>query len=193
MLDDLTLIEEVKAQDCNSDSALKTLIDRHSGIYLDIVNNYIPTNCSFIRKSDVLQEKDYYIYQAALKYKDDKGTKFSTYLGNETKWMCMNLFNKSKKLPIVTIEEGGVLDQSTTPTSSFDMSEFEKIMELTKDHPDSRVHKIFELRYVEGEYNKLMPWQKIAIQLNMSIQGCINIHNAALKNFKSKLEREIKC
>ena len=77
MNDDLALIKEVKVGSDAADQALRELIHRHSGIYLDIVNNYIPTNCNFIRRSDVLQEKDYYIYQAALKYRDDKGTKFS--------------------------------------------------------------------------------------------------------------------
>jgi len=193
MRDDLTLIEDVRDETDNADRALRELINRHSGIYLDIVNNYIPTNCSFVRKSDVLEEKDYYIYQAALKYKEDRGTKFSTYLGNETKWMCMNLFNKNKKFPLVPIEEGGPLDQHHSPTSSFNMSEFEKIIDLTHSHPDLRVSKIFKLRYTEGRLNKLMPWQQIALKLDMSIQGCINIHNAALNNFKSKLEREIQC
>ena len=193
MNDDLALIKEVKVGSDAADQALRELIHRHSGIYLDIVNNYIPTNCNFIRRSDVLQEKDYYIYQAALKYRDDKGTKFSTYLGNETKWMCMNLFNKNKKFPLLTIDEGGVLDQEHSPPPSFNMAEFEKVIELTRAHPDKRVEVIFRLRYIEGENNKLMPWQKISTELDMSIQGCINIHNAALKTFKSKREREMQC
>ena len=40
--------------------------------------------------------------------------------------------------------------------------------------------------------NKLTPWRKISKKMNLSIQGCINIHNAALKkiskNVKTKYE-----
>ena len=53
------------------------------------------------------------------------------------------------------------------------------------------VLKIFKYRYIDGAQNKVMPWQKISIKLNMSIQGCINIHNSALEYFKNKLNKEI--
>ena len=35
--------------------------------------------------------------------------------------------------------------------------------------------------------NKLTPWRKIAEALDMSIQGCINIHN----RFINKVKKEI--
>ena len=58
------------------------------------------------------------------------------------------------------------------------------------DLQDKRIKKIFKLRY-KGE-NKLTPWRKISQEMNLSIQGCINIHNSALrkisKNLKNKYE-----
>ena len=63
-----------------------------------------PDNCSLVRKSDLIEDKNFYIYQAVLKYDPNRGTKFSTYLGNETKWMCLNLYNKNKKNPQVPYE-----------------------------------------------------------------------------------------
>jgi hypothetical protein len=50
------------------------------------------------------------------------------------------------------------------------------------------VEKIFEMRYIIGEKNKVMPWKKISKELNMSIQGCINIHNSAIEEFKLELK-----
>ena len=44
------------------------------------------------------------------------------------------------------------------------------------------------MRYVIGEKNKVMPWKKISKELNMSIQGCINIHNSAIEEFKLELK-----
>ena len=79
---DNDLIDAVQANPSTSNNELQELIERHSGIYMDIVNNYIPTNCNFLNKSDILEEKNYRIYLAALKYDEDKGAKFSTYLGN---------------------------------------------------------------------------------------------------------------
>ena len=36
-----------------------------------------------------------------------------------------------------------------------------------------------------------MPWKNISEDLEMSIQGCINLHNSALAQFKSKIRKEI--
>ena len=68
-------------------------------------------------------------------------------------------------------------------------------IDFSKSHPDKRVGKIFDMRYIEGKDNNVMPWRMISDELSMSIQGVINIHNSAIENFKHKLEREevIKC
>ena len=84
-IDDVELVENIKNEK-DVDDCLQELIERHTGIYLDIVNKYTQhTNTS--NKLDLIDEKDYNIYQTALKYKSDKGTKFPTFLGNETKWI----------------------------------------------------------------------------------------------------------
>ena len=189
---DYQLIESVKNQSTASNQNLAEIIDRHSGIFLDIVNSYVPDNSNLIRKTDLIEEKNFYIYQAVLKYDPDRGTKFSTYLGNETKWMCLNLYNKNKKNPHVPyenhmLEKNYYLNNSEEP---LDRDTFNKVMDLAREHNDQRVYTIFHMRYVIGEKNKVMPWQKIALELNMSIQGCINIHNAAINKFKQKLIKE---
>ena len=51
--------------------------------------------------------------------------------------------------------------------------------------------KIFYLRYEKGNKNSVMPWRLISGELNMSIQGCINLHNQALNQFKKKIIKEI--
>ena len=49
---------------------------------------------------------------------------------------------------------------------------------------NDQIYKIFKLRYLEGSKNKLMPWREVGKQLNLSIQGCINIHDRFLKKIK---------
>ena len=93
-LEDYQLVNNIK-ENKEADFSLKELIDRHTGIYLDIVNKYTQT-ANTTNKLDLIDEKDYNIYQAALKYKSDKGTKFPTFLGNETKWICLNRNNKRR-------------------------------------------------------------------------------------------------
>ena len=188
-LKDNQLVENIK-RNKKTDDSLQELIDRHTGIYLDIVNKYTQSG-NTTNKLDLIDEKDYNIYQAALKYKSDKGTKFPTFLGNETKWLCLNKYNKRKKEPQINIEdvkEGDILSQKTDKIKKEDLEIFSEAIKFSKSHKDPRVEKIFEMRYITGEKNKVMPWKKISEELNMSIQGCINIHNSAIDKFKIELK-----
>jgi len=184
---DLSLINKIK--DDNDSDSLKELINRHSGIYLDMVNKTVSDSCVFMNKNEILMDKDYYIYTAALKYQPDRNTKFPTYLANETRWRCLNLYNKNKKM----IEEP--LSDSLKEKSSHEdflveiqSNEIIKnVLEMAKKNPDSRVKKIIDMRYCFG-YNKPHSWKEISNELNMSIQGCIDIHN----KFINKAKNEIK-
>jgi|TARA_B100001939_G_scaffold31972_1_gene24988 hypothetical protein len=186
-IDDIELVENIKNEK-DVDDCLQELIERHTGIYLDIVNKYTQhTNTS--NKLDLIDEKDYNIYQTALKYKSDKGTKFPTFLGNETKWICLNKQNKIKKEKKVAFDDISEIDLAQEDDGNKEKLEvFKKTIELAKQHQDKRVEKIFEMRYIIGEKNKVMPWKKISKELNMSIQGCINIHNSAIEEFKLELK-----
>jgi hypothetical protein len=186
-IDDVELVENIKNEK-DVDDCLQELIERHTGIYLDIVNKYTQhTNTS--NKLDLIDEKDYNIYQTALKYKSDKGTKFPTFLGNETKWICLNKQNKIKKEKKVAFDDISEIDLAQEDDDNKEKLEvFKKTIELAKQHQDKRVEKIFEMRYIIGEKNKVMPWKKISKELNMSIQGCINIHNSAIEEFKLELK-----
>tara|TARA_Y100000310_G_scaffold162041_1_gene161971 strand:- start:2 stop:607 length:606 start_codon:yes stop_codon:yes gene_type:complete len=188
-LEDLQLVENIKKNTKTEDS-LQELIGRHTGIYLDIVNKYTQ-NGNLTNKLDLIDEKDYNIYQAALKYRSDKGTKFPTFLGNETKWICLNKFNKRKKDPQINIDdvkEVDILDMKKQKVKQEDLEVFSEAIKFSKEHGDKRVEKIFEMRYITGEKNKVMPWKKISEELSMSIQGCINIHNSAIEKFKIELK-----
>jgi len=186
-IDDVELVENIKNEK-DVDDCLQELIERHTGIYLDIVNKYTQhTNTS--NKLDLIDEKDYNIYQTALKYKSDRGTKFPTFLGNETKWICLNKQNKIKKEKKVAFDDISEIDLAQEDDGSKEKLEvFKKTIELAKQHEDKRVEKIFEMRYIIGEKNKVMPWKKISKELDMSIQGCINIHNSAIEEFKLELK-----
>ena len=192
-LEDQQLVENIK-KNKKTEDCLQELIGRHTGIYLDIVNKYTQ-NGNTTNKLDLIDEKDYNIYQAALKYKSDKGTKFPTFLGNETKWICLNKYNKQKKEPQLSIED---IKETEIVNSRFsaksdnikkeDLEVFSEAIKFSKNHKDKRVEKILEMLYITGEKNKVMPWKKISEELNMSIQGCINIHNSAVEKFKIELK-----
>ena len=178
-------------------ACIKELVSRHSGIYLSIIHSYVHKSTSSLIKEDLIDDKDFRIYQAALKFDKSKKSKFSTFLGNETKWMCLNLHNKNKNKISVEFQEesaqGSQVPQDTAYSylNADDREFFSRILDITKRHPDKRVEKIFEMRYIQGNKNTVMPWRLISEKLNLSIQGCINIHNSAILNIKQKLLKEV--
>ena len=194
MLDstDIDLISSVQ-NGVDANKCLQELVDRHSGIYIDMVNNYMPQSMPFVSRTDLIDDKEYNIYKAVMKYDSTRGTKFSTHLGNETKWMCLNLYNKNKKYSQVEFDENFISslhDDEKPYQDEIKRELFNRVIDLAKEHPDDRVGTIFEMRYVIGNQNRVMPWKKIGEELNMSVQGCINIHNNTLEKFKTKLQKE---
>lgn len=185
MADDLSLIEEIKVN--NNESCLKELIAKHSGIYLQIVNQTI-SDQSNVNKNDIIDDKDLFIYEKALNFDPHRNIKFSTYLGNEIKWKCLNIYNKAKKY-----EYCDVSDQSENLVDKDYVKEYldnetvSLIYEKADKYHDPRVRKIIQIRYRDCKKNKLTPWKKIAKKLKLSIQGCINIHNRFIREIKNEL------
>lgn len=191
---DTELINDIK-NNVNVDESLSNLVDRHSGIYLDMVNAYSSPKNPFIDRDELIKDKDYKIYQAALNFDKNRGAKFSTYLGNETKWSCLNSYNKNKRKPVFNSEH--IENMPENPNTNEDsMAEtlkkdlFDKVLSIIKKHPDKRVEKIFNMRYIIGTKNKVMPWKDIGSKMELSIQGCINIHNSAVDHVRQHLKGE---
>jgi RNA polymerase sigma factor (sigma-70 family) len=183
---DLSLIENIKEN--NDSESLRELIDRHSGIYIDMVNKTVSDSCSFMNKKEILLDKDYYIYSAALNFQPSKNTKFSTYLANDTRWRCLNMFNKNKKMIQEPLDDT-IKEKSSSEDFLSDLQQQElinKILDLASKNPDKRIKKILDMRYCFG-YTKTHSWKEISKVLNMSIQGCIDIHNKFIQKIKKEI------
>jgi|TARA_R110000824_G_scaffold14431_1_gene61410 DNA-directed RNA polymerase specialized sigma subunit len=185
MASDLSLI--VKIQEDHDEPSLLELINRHSGIYANMVDKYTGQK-SLLDKSTFLGDKDLEIYKAALNYDPTRKTKFSTYLANETKWKCLNAINYLKRKNETPLEACHC-DQMRTEDfiSTIEKSEaweiFNKVLNVESDE---RVRKLLDIRY-NTDNNKLIPWRVVSKKLGLSIQGCINLHT----KFINKVKKEI--
>jgi DNA-directed RNA polymerase specialized sigma subunit len=206
-----SLKEDKHTQDC-----LYELISRHSGIFYDMVNHYTVCYKNSYHREEMLEDIEFLFYKACLRYEKDKGAKFSTFLGNETKWHCLNFYNKNKKYTNNYYEDVTSLDRNqisklyqenpdTQTPEEIELSPkiVEKIFVILERHPDRRVLEIFKLRYLDpldknsdkenfktkNRLNKLTPWKVVGKKLNLSIQGCINIHNQALPYIRKNLKK----
>jgi DNA-directed RNA polymerase specialized sigma subunit len=178
-MNDFDLIEEVK---CSGDSScFKEIVNRHSGIYLQMVHNYAPRETAIDNFYDLLDSKESHIYDAVQNFDEKRNIKFSTYLGNHTRWLCLNSCNKRRH---VAMDDNFDCEfESNEPKEKAQQDYLKDIFSQISSFEDIRIEKIFKMRYL-GQSKKLTPWRKIAKELDLSIQGCINIHNAAFKKLQ---------
>tara|TARA_Y100000004_G_scaffold180163_1_gene224491 strand:+ start:240 stop:836 length:597 start_codon:yes stop_codon:yes gene_type:complete len=194
LIEDLTdsaLTDLIKAK--NDEGALEELISRHSGIYVDMLKRFGMNCLTQNQVSDIMKDKDYVIYKAALEY-DESKAKFSTHLANKTKYMCLTQKTKNKNNRITANFDDikfAEKDKSYTPDESCKINDsFTRILNLIEKHKDKRLRIIFHERYFCGKRGKLKPWKDVARTLNLSAQGCINIHNKAIREISLKIDNE---
>ena len=187
MESDLSLINKIK--DSGDDDCLVELINRHSGIYIYIVDKYTKHNGQAINRDSILDDKDYTIYQSALSYNPDKNSKFSTFLANQTKWKCLNAIYdlKSRKLSSLDKIYSKVSEEDDSHVMLSKMEAYDIFNDMLEKERDKRVKKIIDIRY-NTTNNRLVPWRKASEELKLSIQGCINIHNRFIKKVKDKFD-----
>jgi len=178
------LIREIKKSNC--ENSLKELIHRHSRLCFDIYHKYLPAiKASGMFPEDAINEKDYIIYKSAMSYNPEKKTKFSTWLGNQIRYNCLNKINKSRPHQLIEDEEFDfIIEKSDGP----DFSELkEYVLNILNQIKDERIKRIFELRYFSGT-RKCVTWDKIGKKMRVSSQTAINLHNKG----KALLVRKLK-
>jgi len=186
MENDLSLINNIKEN--NSGDSLLELIERHSGMYVHIVDKYIHKN-SYVSRDLIIDDKDFVIYQSALEYNPEKKSKFSTFLANQTKWKCLNAINnvRNKNNSDIELADKEISKECGTINLIEKIEAFDCFHKALNEESDKRVKKIIDIRY-NTDNNRLNPWRKVSKELNLSIQGCINIHNRFINKVKKQLD-----
>lgn len=194
---DSDLIQEIKEE--KSNDALEELVLRHSGIYIDIINRQLRNfDSSSHVKYDLYSEKEYFIYNCALKYDESRKIKFSTFIGNMAKWKCwdtLSCMNKRENVPVKDLTED-LINNSLTPeyeeiiniqnnTKNIEKEDIlSNIKHKVDQYHDERAKQIFYMRYFSDR--KLTAWKKISEKLDLSISGCININQKLINHLKKE-------
>lgn len=181
----------------NCGESLKVLIDKHSALCYNICNKYSATlNSRGVSFADILKEREYIIYKAALSFKPDRKAKFSTWLGNFARYHCLNLINEKKNHFCVEDKElhYHIDKESLSAVETENPKELKDFaLNILKQLKDKRIIKVFELRYFSNEGK--VTWSKISKRMNISIQTAINLHERGRlilsKKIKSKNSEDL--
>lgn len=185
---DIDLINKVKKK--NDSFALKELEQRHSGICHQMIRKYYNNILtSGLDPEDLASDKLLVIYKSIINYNPDKNVKFSTWLGNQMRYHCLNCMNK--KDPTITMENSTIkkiVENSQKNEACADSIIKEKsdlVFSILERIKDKRIIKIFKLRYFNEA--KHMAWNKIGKKLKISTQTVINLHQKGKIFIKNKL------
>jgi len=181
------LIKKIKKDNC-SDS-LRQLENMHGGLCVKIIKKYLnQLNDKNFSIEDMLKDKVYVVYQSALSFDPKKNIKYSTWLGNQIRYFCLNTLNKNKNNlcldneKIKYLVEKKQIEESNT---QMDQSKLDYIFDIIHNMKDKRIEKIFKMRYFDSK--KLKAWNEIGKKLHISTQTAINIHNKALEFLNKKI------
>jgi len=186
--EDSNLIKKIRSE--NDSEALLELEARHSGICHQMIRKYYNSIISVgLSPEEITSDKLLIIYKSALNFDFTKNVKFSTWVGNQMRYHCLNCINK-KTINTTSMDNENIkyyVESSQGQLRSNndiikENSEF--ILNLIKKLKDRRISIIYKLRYF-GDKKK--SWHEIAKKLNLSTQTVINIHNKTLKILKNKL------
>ena len=192
---DEQLIQKIKTEGC--DSSLNELINKHTGLCYDIYKKFLPSQeLSGNYSINIENDKDYIIYKSALSFDETKNIKFSTWLGNQVRFQCLNLLRK-KKVSIFYYDQ--VSDEIINTKNEVLYSEQKKeddkkslveyVKSVVSQMKDDRAEEIFNLRYFSRD-GKKTSWQSIGESLGVSAQTAINIHDRALKLIRKKINSD---
>jgi RNA polymerase sigma factor (sigma-70 family) len=180
---DQELISKILLNNC-SDS-LSDLVERHSGMFFSIGKKYA-IRCG-INMADLSDNRHLVTFNAAKSYNADKGAKFSTWLGNQVRYFCLNYNTKNSRL-IPT--EDSILEfiinneNQHSPIESGEV--MATIVDLFDEISDANTKNAIYYRYF---YNKdrILNYSEIAEILKVTPQTVLNWHNKFISFAKQRL------
>jgi hypothetical protein len=166
-----------KVQESASNEAMCEIINRHTGIYMNVVNGFKLPN---LIKDDLKDQKDTNIYSYTLDYKPDKGMKLSTYFYNRARWDCMKELNEN-----IDTEE---INNETLGSESFSFNDSDSVrneaLKIARTVGGHEFEKVIEARYFGDDSGKVS-WHSLKDHgLLFSHEKSRKVHNSAIEKFK---------
>lgn len=187
---DNDLISHIKQNDELASDAINAISERHGAIITDVIKKFssVLTNTG-IAPVDIFHEKDSLIYNSALSYDPSKGAKFTSWLYNQTRYLCLNTINKESKKSLFT-EDRKFDYVFNSEQKDFDSEEknLQYIVEQINNIKDDSERKVMSLRYLEKDKKN---WKEIADNVGVSVPTVLKTHKKHIKNIQKKIKNEI--
>jgi RNA polymerase sigma factor (sigma-70 family) len=184
--EDLKLINLIKNSNCND--SFKRLQSKHSNLFYSVCNKF--TNK--VDLDEIYKDKDFVMYKAVMSFKPEKGAKYSTWLGNYSRYHCLNYIKNNHKY-VITDEDKMKHFFNLKSIDEYDCSrnpqdDLDHAFDILEKLKDKRIFRIFKLRYMhEGPR---LTWKEIAEKFDLTPQTIINLHMKGRRILKKKMRFE---
>lgn len=188
-LTDEQLIKIIKRKNNKSNDAFEILVDRNRGICFNIIKRYKDKITSVGKQSrDLTDDHLNIIYKSCLKYKSNKGTKFSTWLGYQTRYACQLFYIRNKPLDSLDelISSGSHCEPFCKRSDLQNYITEEKIENLMKKNISTEGAEILRRRHMYSS-KKESKWRAISKDLKIKIPELIKIYNKSMKIMAKKI------
>ena len=179
------LVERIRVSNC--ENSLKQLIKRHSALCFKIIKKYSST--FYANNIDIIEassDKNLIIWNSAKSFSAEKNVKFSTWLANQVKYICLNALNKKSKDRLIATEDEILDILKEKPEEEGENNLFEFTNHILNQLKDKRIKHIFSMRY--SARSKKPSWCVVAKNLNISTQTAINLHNRGIEILRKKIK-----
>ena len=192
-MSDLENVISVKDNGCGG--CFSRLIALHSNLFYKICGKYTyALSKNAIPSSDVYDNKNFVFLDSILTFDQTRGTKFSTWLANKSRFFCLNLLYSRRKIVNFPNDEIKKIIEGSASTDNCKIKikdEFDYAMFLLGSLKDKRIKNVFELRDLKGE--KKANWKSIAEKMNVSVQTAINLHSRGALIVSRKMKNKEIC
>lgn len=180
---DYELVNNIKNNNDSANESVNLLLDRHGGLYTNIINS-ISTGCA----NQILnQDKHYILFKAAESYEPNKNVKFSTWFGNVARYHALNYVNREDKEkyhePLESETSTYNSNSYTYEVRNFGDDSNVYIFNELKKLKDPRIEQIYRLRFIEE-----LSWEEIGNKMNLSVMSCFNLFHKGKKIIQKLLK-----
>lgn len=182
-LDDLTLIEEVKKT--NDNNSFVELVSRHTGIYNMIAWRYLHTG-NRTDYLDLIDNMEYNFYSFINDYNPEKGTKFSTFIGERTKYLCLTI-NKGLKFNNNALNIEEFLDDHQPDSDLMEKDNNTVLLDTINNFPHKTFRDIMLLRLFSSDNT----WREIAKKVGVTTQYVHKTYMDHIEELKTAFSKNL--
>lgn len=166
-------------QESRSNEAMSEIINRHTGVYLSVINGF---NLPAMIKSDLIDQKDTNIYSYTLNYDPNRNMKVSSYIYMSAKYECLKALDKDKTKMSDELDENAF-------SESFSYTDEESVkqtsLSVARQVGGCEFARVIEARHFNGEATK--SWHRLGLPFSheksrLIYKNSIEKYKEAMKN-----------